>query len=311
MEKYRLSDDASTFLEKLLQFWPGIIRPAWRERIERNLHFHSLMTNQKEISLELMVSAVRETVPPSFEPLLLRLTNPQALKDIVKSQESVDEAHPGIAIRCWEKPVPLSKYNSTKDPSTMKITAISASARKGGNTTRIVEEVLAGAEKAGAKTEFFPLDSLKISPCTGCLSCHKKDLSTFCVIKDDMNLLYQKILESDGLIYGFPIYTSRESALSAAFLDRMSALRSPLHISKLKEMKPAVLVSTWGWPSSDSYDHVVEFVAMVLYMFKIDTVEVVTGSGFWCAYHKGKIDQLAKDGLQEAFAAGQRLVSDK
>ena len=89
----------------------------------------------------------------------------------------------------------------------------------------------------------------------------------------------------------------------------MSALRSPLHISKLKEMKPGVLVSTWGWPGSDSYDHVVEFVAMVLSMFKIDTVEVVTGSGFWGAYHKGKIDQLAKEGLREAFAAGQRLVS--
>jgi multimeric flavodoxin WrbA len=309
MENYKLSDDAKVFLEKLLQFWPGMVRPSWRKKIERSVHFHSLLANQKEVSLELVIEAVKEIVPPSFEPLLLRLTDPQALKDIVSLQEKVDESNPGIAIRCWDKPSQLPKYSSTKDPSSMKIVAISASSRKGGNTTRIVEEVLAGAEKAGAKTELFPLDSLNISPCTGCLSCHKKDLSTFCVIKDDMNQLYQKILDSDGLIYGFPIFTSRESALSAAFLDRMSALRSPLHISKLKEMKPGVLVSTWGWPSSDSYDHVVEFVAMVLSMFKIDTVEVVTGSGFWGAYHKGKIDQLAKDGLREAFAAGQRLVS--
>lgn len=309
MEHDKLSDDANVFLEKLLQFWPGMIRPSWRMKIERSIHFHSLLANQKEVSLELVIKAVKEILPPSFEPLLLRLTDPQALKDIASMQERVDESHPGIAIRCWDKPSQLSTYNRTKDPSSMRIVAISASSRKGGNTTRIVEEVLAGAEQAGAKTEFFPLHSLTISPCTGCLSCHKKDLPTFCVIKDDMNQLYQKILDSDGIIYGFPIFTSRESALSAAFLDRMSALRSPLHISKLKTMKPGVLVSTWGWPSSDSYNHVVEFVAMVLSMFKIDTVEVVTGSGFWGAYHKGMIDRFAKDGLREAFAAGQRLVS--
>ena len=309
MDHYKLSDEANVFLEKLLKFWPRMVRASWRTKIERSIHFHSLLANQQVVSLELVIQAVKEIVPPSFEPLMLRLTDPQALKDIASMQERVDESHPGIAIRCWDKPSQLPNRNRTKDPTSMRIVAISASSRKGGNTTRIVEEVLAGAEQAGAKTEFFPLHSLTISPCTGCLSCHIKDLPTFCVIKDDMNQLYQKILDSDGIIYGFPIFTSRESALSAAFLDRMSALRSPLHISKLKTMKPGVLVSTWGWPSSDAYSHVVEFVAMVLSMFKIDMVEVVTGSGFWGAYHKGMIDRFAKDGLREAFAAGQRLVS--
>lgn len=309
MDHYKLSDEANVFLEKLLKFWPRMVRASWRTKIERSIHFHSLLANQQVVSLELVIQAVKEIVPPSFEPLMLRLTDPQALKDIASMQERADESRPGIAIRCWDKPSQLPNRNRTKDPTSMRIVAISASSRKGGNTTRIVEEVLAGAEQAGAKTEFFPLHSLTISPCTGCLSCHIKDLPTFCVIKDDMNQLYQKILDSDGIIYGFPIFTSRESALSAAFLDRMSALRSPLHISKLKTMKPGVLVSTWGWPSSDAYSHVVEFVAMVLSMFKIDMVEVVTGSGFWGAYHKGMIDRFAKDGLREAFAAGQRLVS--
>jgi multimeric flavodoxin WrbA len=33
-----------------------------------------------------------------------------------------------------------------------------------------------------------------------------------CIIKDDISGIYQKIIDSDAIIIGFPIYTGRECA---------------------------------------------------------------------------------------------------
>ena len=48
-----------------------------------------------------------------------------------------------------------------------------------------------------------------------------------CHINDDMQVVYQKLLEADGIIFGTPIYFYNMSAQAKIIIDRTYALRRP------------------------------------------------------------------------------------
>jgi multimeric flavodoxin WrbA len=106
----------------------------------------------------------------------------------------------------------------------MKVLAISCSPRKNGNTVILSEEVLKGAQKEGAATELYSVSGKQIAPCDGCRACNG---TGECHIKDDMQELYAKILESDGIIFGTPIYYYTMVAQAKAVIDRTFALSKP------------------------------------------------------------------------------------
>jgi multimeric flavodoxin WrbA len=98
--------------------------------------------------------------------------------------------------------------------------------RKMSNTEILVKEALMGAEEMGAEVEIVRLLDLNIRPCTGCNSCvvdlFEKAGSGDCIIKnDDFKFIDEKILESDGLIVGSPIYEKAPQGLLKILNDRM------------------------------------------------------------------------------------------
>jgi len=106
----------------------------------------------------------------------------------------------------------------------MKILGISCSPRKNGNTVAMLEKVLAGAKADGADIELYSVAGKNIQPCDGCWGCMK---SGECHIKDDMQELYDKIAEADGIVYGTPIYFYSMTAQAKAVIDRSMALNQP------------------------------------------------------------------------------------
>jgi multimeric flavodoxin WrbA len=101
----------------------------------------------------------------------------------------------------------------------MKIIAINGSPRKSqSRTAQVVKQILAGAESSGALTEFIDITAMDIRPCTGCDRCHHLGE---CALKDDFNGLFQRILESDGLVLGSPVYIYQVTAQLKAFIDRL------------------------------------------------------------------------------------------
>ncbi len=104
----------------------------------------------------------------------------------------------------------------------MKILGLSCSPRKQGNTETLVSEVLEGAKAEGAEVELFSVSGKEIQPCDGCQSC----ITTGeCRIDDDMQTVYQKLVEADGIIFGTPIYFYGMTAQAKAIMDRTYALR--------------------------------------------------------------------------------------
>lgn len=106
----------------------------------------------------------------------------------------------------------------------MKILGICLSPRKGGNSEILLGEAMRGAKELGAMTEFLTIRRMSIKPCNGCGDCVPEGI---CAIKDDMQDVYPKILEADGVIFSTPVYFWSLPGSCKIFLDRTYALRFP------------------------------------------------------------------------------------
>lgn len=99
----------------------------------------------------------------------------------------------------------------------MKVLGIVCSPRISGNTEILIKEALASAKDLGAEVELITLAERSISFCDGCLSCVETER---CKIEDDMQEIYSRLLEADGIIFGTPVYFWNVSAQAKALIDR-------------------------------------------------------------------------------------------
>ncbi|MBW2056609.1 MAG: flavodoxin family protein [Deltaproteobacteria bacterium] len=103
-----------------------------------------------------------------------------------------------------------------------RIMVVVGSPRKDGNSATLAKQVIAGAESVGAEVESFFLHGMNIQPCTGCDGC-RGEREKDCVIDDDMDILYPKLREADGLVIATPVYWFTVSAQTKLFMDRWYA----------------------------------------------------------------------------------------
>ncbi|HRW62840.1 MAG TPA: flavodoxin family protein, partial [Bacteroidales bacterium] len=102
----------------------------------------------------------------------------------------------------------------------MKITAFVGSARK-KHTHKATETFLKKLQSFGnIEYEMVVLSDYHIETCKGCITCFNKG-EEFCPLKDDRDLLIQKMEESDGVIFASPNYSFHVSGIMKIFLDRL------------------------------------------------------------------------------------------
>ena len=111
----------------------------------------------------------------------------------------------------------------------MKVLGIMGSPRIKSNTDLLLDEALRGAKSQGAEVEKIVVDKLKISPCKEYLGCFRDGN---CVIRDDMDAIYPKLLEADVVIMASPMFFYGLSAQAKALIDRCQALWARKHILK-------------------------------------------------------------------------------
>jgi multimeric flavodoxin WrbA len=99
----------------------------------------------------------------------------------------------------------------------VKVLAIVASPKRGGNVSNICNRIIEGAKQSGHNTEIINLYDYNIKYCTGCLSCTKNHR---CSIEDDFTILFDKEKEADIVIYGTPIYCHDVPGILKNFIDR-------------------------------------------------------------------------------------------
>ena len=181
-----------------------------------------------------------------------------------------------------------------------KILGIIGSPRKKGNTHILVSRILDGAQEAGAETEILFLSDLDIRECDGCHSCWK---SRQCSKKDDMIHIYPKIIESDILIFGTPVYWYGPTALMKCFIDRFVYFNCPGNRAKIRG-KAGVLAIPFEEENPRTADLLVKFFQKSLGYLEMKILKKILVPGV-----SARGDILRKENvLNDAFALGERIA---
>jgi len=102
-----------------------------------------------------------------------------------------------------------------------KIIAIYGSPRRKGNTSALLKKAVEGARDSGAEVEEIVLRDLKMSPCLEIYGCKQ---AGECAIKDDFQMVRDKILDSQGLMLASPVFFYAVSSHTKILMDRFQSL---------------------------------------------------------------------------------------
>jgi multimeric flavodoxin WrbA len=102
----------------------------------------------------------------------------------------------------------------------MKVTAFVGSARKRHTYYATAQFLHYLQLSANIEYEIITLSDYHIEVCRGCKLCLDKG-EELCPLKDDRDLLIEKINDSDGIILASPNYSFNVSGLMKVFLDRL------------------------------------------------------------------------------------------
>jgi multimeric flavodoxin WrbA/putative sterol carrier protein len=94
---------------------------------------------------------------------------------------------------------------------------------KGGksNTLKLTNAFISGIHNAGMHSiETIDVSKKNIEPCQGCFCCWEKTPG-ICVIKDDMNAVFETYNNADLIIWSFPLYYFGIPSKTKAFIDRL------------------------------------------------------------------------------------------
>jgi len=181
-----------------------------------------------------------------------------------------------------------------------KVLGVVGSPRKKGNTHILVSRILEGAEAEGAATDIVFLGKLKIRECNGCYTCWE---GKPCAKRDDMNDLYPKIIESDAIVFGTPVYWYGPTALMKGFIDRFVYFNCPENRTKVRGKLAAIAVP-YEEESPETAEPVVTFFQKSLDYLEMNLIGKVIVPG---VSDKGDVLQK-EEALAKAYELGQRLA---
>lgn len=182
-----------------------------------------------------------------------------------------------------------------------KILGVMGSPRKKGNTHILVSNILEAAENNGAFTEMIFLGNKLIEECNGCLICWK---DKECPKADDMLEFYPKIIESDVIIFGTPVYWYGPTAIMKSFLDRFVYFNCPDNRLKIKG-KGAVLVIPFEEETPATAELVVEIFKRSFDYLEMNLIESIVVPG---VSKRGDVLKK-KESLKKCRELGKRLGS--
>ena len=113
------------------------------------------------------------------------------------------------------------RSNVGGDIMAMKTLGISTSPRINGNTDILLQRALYGAEQAGSQIECVRLCDYKFGGCTECEACYT---TGSCAIEDGYNLIQEKMLSADRLVFATPVFFMTVCAQAKLLIDRGQCL---------------------------------------------------------------------------------------
>jgi len=186
----------------------------------------------------------------------------------------------------------------------MRILGIMGSPRIRGNTDLLLDEALKGAKSQGAEVEKIIVDKLNISPCREYYGCLRDGN---CVIRDDMDDIYPKLLDTDAIIVASPMFFYGLSSQLKALIDRCQALWARRYILKQEPTdfaRKGAFIAVGATTGKKLFDGA---TLVVKYFFQAVGVKYADELLVRGVDKRGEIKEHAT-ALSEAFELGKRLA---
>lgn len=189
----------------------------------------------------------------------------------------------------------------------MNILGIYGSPRREGNTDILLRELLRGCKDMGAEVEEVFLRDLKITPCLEIYACR---IDGKCPIPDDMQSLYPKLVEADGIALASPVFFYAVGAHVKAVIDRCQAMWAKKYLLKQpiapgRTQRKGVFLSVGGSKGEKIFDGP---LLTMKYFFDALDMNFYRSLLFKRIDAKGEILEHPT-ALAEAYALGRELAS--
>jgi multimeric flavodoxin WrbA len=183
----------------------------------------------------------------------------------------------------------------------MLVVAFNGSARKGGNTARMVREVFSVLEREGIETRLTELAGERIRGCTACYRCGKnKDRR--CAVDDDVvNACIEEMLAADAILLASPTYFADVTAELKALVDRAGMVSRANGDMLRRKAGAAISVARRGGAihTFDTLNH-----------FFFISQMIVPGSSYWnlgFGRDRGEVEK-DEEGLATMRTLGENLA---
>ncbi|WP_410510145.1 flavodoxin family protein [Methanosarcina hadiensis] len=183
----------------------------------------------------------------------------------------------------------------------MKVLGINGSPRKNDNTSILIKTVFDELMKEGIEIELIQLSENKIEGCRACRACHK-NRNKQCVITDDFfNECLEKMIASDGIILGSPVYSAGVTSQMKALIDRASMVLAG-NKGLLKYKVGASVVAARRGGAISAFD--------TLNNFMYSKEMILAGSSYWNMVYGNAIGEVEQDheGIENMKNLGQNMA---
>lgn len=107
----------------------------------------------------------------------------------------------------------------------MKITVLTGSPRRNGNSTYLAEQFIKGAEEQGHEVFRFDCAFRQVEPCRACNRC---GMDGPCISNDDFQELRPHLIGADMVVFATPMYYFGFSAQMKRVIDRFYAINGQI-----------------------------------------------------------------------------------
>lgn len=183
----------------------------------------------------------------------------------------------------------------------MKVIAFNGSARKGGNTTQLVQAVFAVLARTGIETELVEMAGTHPWGCINCRQCFARKDRRCAVTSDAMNEWIAKMDEADGILLASPTYFSDVTTEMKALIDRAGFV-AKANGDMLRHKVGAAVVAVRRAGATHAFDTINHF-------FLISQV-FVPGSCYWNIGYGREAGEVQQDeeGLHTMRVLGENMA---
>jgi multimeric flavodoxin WrbA len=184
----------------------------------------------------------------------------------------------------------------------MRVVALNASPRKGGNTDLLIDEFLRGAKEAGAECEKIYLDDLRILPVAELsdIQAERVDLRA----DDDCRSVLDRVIAADIIVLGSPVYWQGPPAQLKCFVDRFSCHYAQPWFNEGMRGKGWVVIVPFGASDPTEAEWVTRPVQVWVKHFKGEWLGEVAVS----AFRKGAVREKPEV-MKQAYELGKQAVA--